>query len=230
MAYRMPAIKPIYAVFEGGDGAGKSTQARILAEKIGATLTFEPGSTETGARLREILLSPDLPDLDPTTEALLMAADRHQLMSEVIEPSLAKGKSVVSDRSFVSSLAYQGAARELGLETILDINLKLQKVRVPDILFILEPPPLEELKIRMGQKKLDRIESLTDGFQARVSEAFGQMAHTLARDSRTMGIHICEIPTTVSGSVLPVDAVTERIDQALSSFLGSSNITLPSVQ
>ena len=103
----------LFVAFEGCDASGKSTQARILAERIDALLTREPGDTPAGGRIRALLLdhSPEGASLDVRTETLLMAADRAQHVAEVIEPALAAGRSVVTDRFTASSLAYQGYGR-----------------------------------------------------------------------------------------------------------------------
>ena len=98
---------------EGIDGCGKSTQARALAEALGARLTFEPGATPVGARLRQLLLAPDAPPPSPRAEALLMAADRAEHVALVLEPALAAGEWVVSDRYAGSTIAYQGYGRGL---------------------------------------------------------------------------------------------------------------------
>src|SRR5256714_4085162 len=103
--------------FEGGEGSGKSTQARILAERLGAVLTHEPGATATGARIREVLLDPEA-TIDARTEALLMAADRAQHLAEIIGPALAKSEHVVTDRYLYSSLAYQSFARRLDRQQV----------------------------------------------------------------------------------------------------------------
>src|SRR5262245_35877032 len=94
--------------FEGGEGSGKSTQARLLSERLGGVLTHEPGATTIGAHLRTLLLDPASGVLDPRTEALLMAADRAEHVVAVIAPALARGDHVVTDRYLYSSLAYQG--------------------------------------------------------------------------------------------------------------------------
>ena len=100
---------------EGGEGTGKSTQARRLAERLGpdTVLTFQPGATDIGASIRGILLDPATQGLDLRAEALLMAADRAQHVAEVIRPALAEGRTVVTDRYLYSSIAYQGFGREL---------------------------------------------------------------------------------------------------------------------
>src|SRR5438874_6017658 len=105
-------------VFEGGEASGKSTQAARLGADVGAVLTREPGGTEIGKRIREIVLDPRASAMAPSTEAMLMAADRAQHVAEVIEPALAAGKDVVTDRYVPSSLAYQGYGRGLDVEEL----------------------------------------------------------------------------------------------------------------
>ena len=115
-----------FIVFEGGEGSGKSTQAGRLASRLGAVLTREPGGTDVGVQLREVLLAVAEYDVALTdrSEALLMAADRAQHVATVVRPALAAGRHVVSDRYIPSTIAYQGAGR--GLDAAADI--------VPDIL------------------------------------------------------------------------------------------------
>src|ERR671911_261127 len=115
-----------FVVLEGGDASGKSTQARLLADRLRSAgrevvETFEPGATEAGAAIRALLLDGDGP-VDPTAEALLLAADRAQEVADVIRPALARGADVVSDRFVPSSLAYQGVGRGLGVERIEKLN------------------------------------------------------------------------------------------------------------
>ena len=109
--------------FEGGEAVGKSTQARLLAERLGALLTREPGGTEFGELIREMVLGASGPHLSPRTEALLMAADRAQHVAELIRPILEDGRHVVTDRFIGSSLAYQGFGRDLGVEDVLAVSL-----------------------------------------------------------------------------------------------------------
>ena len=103
---------------EGIDGCGKSTQARLLADRLGALLTFEPGATRLGASLRTLLLDRDQPPVAERAEALLMAADRAQHVAEVVRPALDRGDWVVTDRFSASTLAYQGYGRGLDLEEL----------------------------------------------------------------------------------------------------------------
>src|SRR4051794_1819848 len=111
-----------FIAFEGGEACGKSTQARLLAERLGAVLTREPGGTTIGERIRAVLLDPSETALDDHAEALLMAAARAQHVAEVIEPALRAGRHVVTDRFAGSSIAYQGYGRGLPVEEIRSLS------------------------------------------------------------------------------------------------------------
>ena len=102
-----------FIALEGGEGSGKSTQAKLLAADLGALATFEPGDTALGGAIRRLLLDPATSALDDRAEALLMAADRAQHVAEVIRPALEDGRHVVCDRYLGSSIAYQGYGRGL---------------------------------------------------------------------------------------------------------------------
>ena len=161
-----------FVVFEGGEGSGKSTQARRLAERWGALFTFEPGGTEVGQRLREILLSPDMEDLDPRAEALLMAADRAHHVATTIRPALNRGKDVVCDRFVGSSLAYQGHARGLGIEEVRSMSAFATDGLLPDLVLLMVVPP-EEAGARLAAAgKPDRLEAAGDEFHRKVAEAY----------------------------------------------------------
>ena len=161
-----------FVVFEGGEGSGKSTQARRLAERWGALFTFEPGGTEVGQRLREILLSPDMEDLDPRAEALLMAADRAHHVATTIRPALNRGKDVVCDRFVGSSLAYQGHARGLGIEEFRSLSSFATDGLLPDLVLLMVVPP-EEAGARLAAAgKPDRLEAAGDEFHRKVAEAY----------------------------------------------------------
>jgi len=107
-----------YIAFEGAEGSGKSTQAARLAEHLHAVLTRETGGTEVGTRLREILHDTDVSNLAARAEALMTAADRAQHIAEIVKPALDAGRSVVSDRSVYSAIAYQGYGRELDVDEV----------------------------------------------------------------------------------------------------------------
>lgn len=168
-----------FVVFEGGEGAGKTTQMEALvtwlrAQGIDAVTTHEPGGTEIGNRIRAILLDTKSDSMDPRTEALLYAADRAQHVAEVIRPALGAGKVVVSDRYIDSSLAYQGIARGLGLDQIYRISEWATGGVVPDLVFFLSVDPQEGLR-RAGDEP-DRIESEGDSFHAKVRDAYLELA------------------------------------------------------
>lgn len=164
-----------YIAFEGLEGCGKSTHVKRLAETLDAVATREPGGTRIGAMLRAILADPDNIDIDPRTELLLMTADRAQLMSELIEPALASGRHVVSDRSVYSTLAYQGYGRGLGVDTIRSINEWALNQTLPDIVVWIQIPR-DEAERRLAKRNLDRFEREGSDFFARIAEGFAEMA------------------------------------------------------
>lgn len=163
-----------FVVFEGGEGSGKSTQASRLAESRGALLTRQPGGTAIGAQVRELLLSPDTVGLDARAEALLMAADRAQHVAETIRPALAAGTDVICDRYMASSMAYQGAGRELGVDEVRALSEFAVDGLFPDVVFLLDVP-VEVSRERVGAVQ-DRLEREPDGFHQRVRDAFSTIA------------------------------------------------------
>ena len=168
-----------FVAFEGGEGAGKTTQIEAFTkwlEARGAEVvqTREPGGTEIGARIREVLLDPSSAGMDEHTEALLYAADRAQHVAEVIKPALEAGKIVVSDRFLDSSLAYQGAARGLGVDEILRISEWATGGLVPDLVLYMQVDPPDGL--RRVDRELDRIELEDSTFHARVAQAYLELA------------------------------------------------------
>jgi dTMP kinase len=163
---------------EGIDGCGKSTQARALAEALGARLTFEPGATTAGARVRALLLASDAPALSVRTEALLMAADRAEHVATVLEPALAAGEWVVTDRYSGSTLAYQGAGRGLDV-TELEALVHWATGGLVADLSVLVDVPVEVAASRRGsggEDRLDRLERLGPAFAARVRAGFLEQA------------------------------------------------------
>ena len=167
----------MFVTFEGVDGSGKSTQARLLAERLRSegrevVLTREPGGTTTGERIREILLHGEA--LAPWAEAALFAAARAELLEEVVRPALDRGADVVSDRYLDSSLAYQGIARGLGVEPVLELNRLATSGLLPDRTFVILLPPAEAAARRSGE--LDRIEREGAAFAEDVDRAYREIA------------------------------------------------------
>jgi dTMP kinase len=164
----------LFVTFEGVDRAGKTTQAGMLRAALGdrAVAVREPGGTPAGERIRAILKDGSI-ELDPRSEALLFAAARAELVARVIEPALAQGKIVVSDRYLDSSLAYQGEARRLGVEEVRQINRFATFGLEPDITFLLEVD-LADAAARGGES--DRFEDEGRGLQERVRDAYERLA------------------------------------------------------
>lgn len=159
--------------FEGGEGCGKSTQAALLARRLGALATREPGGTVVGERVRAILLDPTMAALDPRAEALLMAAARAQHVAEVVAPALAAGSDVVTDRYAHSSLAYQGHGRGLPLDDVRQLSEWATGGLWPDLVVLLDLPA-EEAASRRGPP--DRFEAEDDEFHRRVLAGFRSLA------------------------------------------------------
>ncbi len=166
----------IWIVLEGGDGAGKSTQARHLAERLqglgwDAILTREPGGTDLGARIRELLLHGE--HVDPRAEALLYAADRAHHIANVVQPALAAGKAVIQDRFIDSSVAYQGAGRGFSPTEILSLNGWAVAGARPDLTVLLDidaDASLSRAAARGGE--LDRLEAAGSEFHRQVRAGF----------------------------------------------------------
>jgi dTMP kinase len=164
----------LFVTFEGVDRAGKTTQARMLRDALGerAVAVREPGGTPAGERIREILKDGAI-ELDARSEALLFAAARAELVEQAIKPALRDGKVVVSDRYLDSSLAYQGAARGLGVEEVARVNRFATGGLEPDITFLLELD-LAEAAARSGEA--DRFEDEGQALQAQVRDAYDRLA------------------------------------------------------
>jgi dTMP kinase len=154
--------------FEGGEGSGKSTQAAILAERLGAVLTHEPGATRVGARLRELLLDPNA-NIDARAEALLLAADRAQHVAEIVGPALAKGQHVVTDRYRYSSIAYQAFGRGLDVQSVRAMS-DFAEAPEADLVVLITVSP--ETRAHRLKATPDRIEASGEDFHERVEEGF----------------------------------------------------------
>ncbi|WP_182353919.1 dTMP kinase [Flaviflexus huanghaiensis] len=163
--------------FEGGDGTGKTTQINILAEHVRSdglevVTTREPGGTELGREIRQALLHGE--DLSPRTEALLYSADRAHHVATVIRPGLERGATVMTDRFVDSSVAYQGAARQLGVDEIRSLNMWAVGGLVPHITLLLDLDPAVGAA-RLDREK-DRLESAGSDFHQRVRQTYLEMA------------------------------------------------------
>jgi dTMP kinase len=163
-----------FIAFEGGEGTGKSTQARLLADRLGAVLTREPGGTPIGARIREIVLASEENGLTDRAEALLMAADRAHHVATLIAPTLAGGRHVVTDRFLGSSVAYQGFGRGLATEEIRDLSLWATDGLQPDLVVLLVVERTEA-RARIGHAR-DRVEKAGPAFHDAVTEGFVELA------------------------------------------------------
>lgn len=202
----------LFLTFEGGDGSGKSTQSALLEGWLtgqGRTVvsTREPGGTEVGDEIREIVLH-RRGHIVPRAEALLYAADRAQHVSTVVRPALERGDIVLQDRYLDSSVAYQGVGRELEAGEIRDLSLWAAEGLLPDITVLLD------LDVAIGRGRLDesrtrydRLESEAAEFHARVREAYLQLA--AAEPERFL----------VLDATLPVDELAARIRARVSAAL-----------
>lgn len=182
-------VNGFFISFEGIEGSGKSTQAKLLYEALKkrgfpVVLTFEPGGTKIGERIREILLGPEHPGIAPYTELFLFSAARYQHMHELIMPSLKKSTVVITDRFIDSTTAYQGAGRGIALKTIESINRIATQGLKPHMTFLLDLPA--EIGIeRTGQfflwseaekvareQKADRVELEKIAFHRKVRQGY----------------------------------------------------------
>ncbi|HLI00106.1 MAG TPA: dTMP kinase [Acidimicrobiales bacterium] len=189
-------------VLEGGEATGKSTQAALLADRLGAVLTHEPGGTAVGRRIRALILDPAVDDLDLRAETLLFLADRAQHVARVIAPALAAGRDVVCDRFAGSTLAYQGYGRGLDPARLADLSAWAAGGVVPDqVLLLRVPRPVAEAR-RAARGQADRMEQAGDGFFDRVDAGFAALAGA-------------DPSWRVVDGVGTVDEVAARIDAAL---------------
>ena len=172
--------KGLFISFEGVDGCGKSTQVKLLRDKIGSEgrkveLVREPGGLKISEEIRKILLNPDNSAMNFETEALLMTASRAQLTEEVIRPLLLQGFFVLADRFADSTLAYQGGGRKLDIDILKKINNFATKNLVPDITFLINIKP-EDAMLRSGVSSPDRIEGAGIDLQRDVQKTYIRLA------------------------------------------------------
>ena len=209
MSEKVYADSGLFVCFEGGEGAGKSTQSRLLNDWLEAAghtvvLTFEPGDTEVGKALRQIVLSPATGELSHRTEVLLYAADKAEHVDTVVLPALARGEVVITDRYVDSALAYQGAGRDLVVAEVERVNRWATADLRPHLTVVLDLEPATGLG-RFEER--DRIEGQSLEFHQRVRQGFLDLAeadpdHYLVLDARAP---VDEIAT----------AIRERVEEEL---------------
>ncbi len=167
----------LFITLEGTDGAGKSTQLSLLNNYLkekgfNVLLVREPGGTNIGEKIRNIILDIENKEMDCMTEALLYASSRAQLVNQIIIPELKKGSVVICDRFVDSSIVYQGIARSIGIDIVKKINNIATGGLIPDITFFLDLPPNKAIERKKEQKELDRLESEKDYFYKKVYDGY----------------------------------------------------------
>ena len=188
--------------FEGGEGAGKTTQARLLAiwlreQGFDVVATQEPGATKVGMRLRALLLDTAHTGLSPRAEALMYAADRAEHVESVIIPALDRGTVVVTDRYIDSSIAYQGRGRNQPVSEVAGLNRWATGGLEPDLTILLDLPPAEGLGRR--SVSADRLEAEPTEFHERVREGF--LAQAQANPGRYLVLDATQAPAELSGQI-----------------------------
>ena len=208
----------LFIAFEGGDGAGKSTQAAELARTLAARgmtvlRTREPGGTPIGEKLRSLVLDHGHGHIDAHTEALIFAASRAAHASQVIRPALARGETVLTDRYIDSSVAYQGAGRSLGADAVRTLNEWATSGLLPDLTVLLDVDPAVGRQRRTaGDAPEDRLESEADDFHARIREAFLNLAAARPERYLVLPAHlpVAELAARILASVDGLLATSQR--------------------
>ncbi|HBW20358.1 MAG TPA: dTMP kinase [Actinobacteria bacterium] len=219
------AARGLLLVLEGGEGAGKSTQARLLAiwlrdQGFDVVTTHEPGATKIGMRLRALLLDTAHTGLAPNAEALMYAADRAEHVTSVLRPALERGAIVVCDRYVDSSLAYQGAGRQLPQAEIAELNNWATGGLLPDLTILLDLPPAAGLGRRASSA--DRLEAEPTEFHERVRAGFLALAR--AEPGRYLVLDATRPPGDLSRDIhahireLLPDPVPETAEETTGSF------------
>lgn len=202
-------MRGLFIAFEGGEGAGKSTQGRRLAEHLRAqgldvVQTREPGGTPAAEAIREVVLSPVHEGLDARSEALLFAAARGEHAARVIRPSIERGAIVVCDRYLDSSVAYQGIGRFLGVDTIRDLSLWATQDLLPDLTIVLDIDPTIGLA---RVEEPDRLEAEPVEYHLRVRKGFLALAE--ADPARYLVIDASQSVDTIA------TVIADRVDALL---------------
>jgi dTMP kinase len=203
----------LFVTLEGGDGAGKTTQAALLEEWLtgaGHTVvrTREPGGTDVGVLVRDIVLH-HRGEVAPRAEALLYAADRAHHVESLVGPALARGEVVIQDRYLDSSVAYQGAGRVLGRDEVRELSLWATKGLLPDLTVLLDlDPSAARVRLDADDKPFDRLEAERESFHERVRAEF--LALAAAEPDRFL----------VLDAARPADALAADIRARVASILG----------
>ena len=201
----------LFIAIEGGEGAGKSTHSKRLAEYLQSlghevVLTREPGGTPTAEKIRNILLDPEITDMPDHTETLLFAASRADHAANLIRPALERGATVICDRYFDSSVAYQGFSRGLGADKIRDLSLWATGNLIPDFTIYLDVPA------EAGEQRMDgtdRMEIQSRDFHEAVHQAFRDIAAS------------SPYPNVVIDATAPKDDVAAAVRSAIDGVLAS---------
>jgi dTMP kinase len=211
-ASRATSGSGLFLAFEGVEGSGKSTQARLLTDRLEAAgvevvLAREPGSTPLGEGIRRLFLEDAGVAIPPLSELFLMLAARAAFVEQVVSPALAAGQVVIADRFELSTLAYQGAGRGLAPEVILDGNRVATRGVSPHVTILLDLSPDEGARRQaLAAKTPDRMEAETRDFHQRVARGYRDFAE------RVEGL----VPVDASGSI---DEVRARVDAVLNARL-----------
>ncbi|PFG20649.1 dTMP kinase [Serinibacter salmoneus] len=202
----------VFVSFEGGDGAGKSTQSRLLGEWVEREFgrevvrTREPGGTAMGLQLRQLVLHGE--DVDPRTEALLYATDRAHHVASLVRPALERGAVVITDRYLDSSLAYQAGGRELGMEELRDLQMWAVGGLLPDVTILLDLDPALLPQRLTGAP--DRLERSGEEFHRRTRDAY-------------LGLAVAEPQRwTVLEANRPIDHLAVQVRERVAPLLGSA--------
>lgn len=203
----------LFITFEGGDGVGKSTQLRLLADTVRESgrevvTTREPGGTDLGVEIRNIVLH-HRGDIAPRAEALLYAADRAHHVQTLVRPALDRGAVVIQDRYFDSSVAYQGAGRVLSGDEVRNISMWATENLIPDLTILLDlDPATARVRLDDQNKEFDRLENEKSEFHARVRDGFLALAET--EPERWL----------VVDAALPIDDIARVIHERFATLLG----------
>jgi dTMP kinase len=224
-----PGPAGLFVAFEGGEGSGKTTQARLVAiwlRELGydVVTTHEPGATKVGMRLRALLLDTAHTGMSPQAEALMYAADRAEHVSSVIVPALARGAIVITDRYVDSSLAYQGAGRSLPVAEIQRLNSWATGGRMPDLTVLLDMDPMAGLARRT--RSADRLEAEPAEFHDRVRAGFQALAR--AEPSRYLVIDAARPAAEITREI--TDRIRSLLPDPVPAHTEASTTTFPAIQ